>query len=98
MDWTRVEGGAMYVGRYRGIAVEVTRSGPLWQVLVGRKRLLIRNPRLKTWLSARTVVEHVIRGQIDGPASATASVGHVGQENVGQGRSLGSDSQPPTKT
>ncbi len=93
MDWTRVDGGAMYVGRYRGIAVEVTRTGPLWQVLVGRERLTIRNPRLKTWLSARTVVEHVIRGQIEGPASATASVGHVGQENVGGGLSLTPESR-----
>lgn len=85
MDWKRVVGKNIYNGRYRGREVVARRVGQGWEAVVDDHLLRIRNPRLKTWLSARAVVEHVIRCKVDGPGSATASVGHTGQGDLGEG-------------
>jgi len=82
MKWIRGASRAVYLGTYQGCAVVARRVHWGWEVTIAGERLLIRNRRVKTWLSARAVVEHVIRGHIDGPGSATASVGHVGQGEV----------------
>ena len=79
MDWKRVLGRKVYNGKYRGIVVVARRIAHGWEVVVDGHLIRVRNPRLKTWLSGRAVVEHVIRSKIDGPGNASASVGHTGQ-------------------
>jgi len=83
MDWKRVVGRNEYNGRYKGKDVLARRIAHGWEAVIDGHLIRIRNPRLKTWLSARAVVEHVVRGKIDGPGNATASVGHTGQGEVG---------------
>lgn len=46
-----------------------------WELLVPALEIyeLIRNRRLETWLTARPVVERVLRAQLDGPAAAPST-------------------------
>ncbi len=88
MDWKRVVGKNIYNGEYRGHEIVARRIAHGWEAVVDGHLLRIRNPRLKTWLSARAVVEHVIRARIDGPGSATASVGHTGQGEASTDRPI----------
>ena len=67
MDWDRNE------GRYTctlpsGLVAHAAKITGGWEVLVPGAGIheVVRNPRLKTWLSARSVVERVIRARIAG--------------------------------
>lgn len=67
MDWDRNE------GRYtctlvNGWVAHAVQLGAGWEVLVPAAGIheVVRNPNLKTWLSARSVVERVIRARIAG--------------------------------
>ena len=79
MEWHRRGSGGRYGCTHRGHEIVAERVPGGWAVAIGALRLRVRNPRLKTWLSARAVIEHVVRGRLEDPGDAAASVGHVGQ-------------------
>ena len=67
MEWDRNE------GRYTcvlpgGLVAHVARVRGGWEVLVPAAGIheLVRNPQLKTWLSAQSVVERLIRAKMSG--------------------------------
>lgn len=67
MEWDRNE------GRYTcmlpgGMVAHAVRTTGGWEVLVPGAGIheMVRNPRLKTWLSAQSVVERLIRAKIAG--------------------------------
>jgi len=60
-------------GRYTcvlpgGLVAHAARTPAGWEVLVPHAAVheIVRNPNLKTWLSARSVVESVIRARLRG--------------------------------
>ncbi len=67
MNWERNE------GRYTcvlpgGLVAHAARVQAGWEVLVPGAAIhdVVRNPRLKTWLSAQSVVERLIRARMAG--------------------------------
>ncbi len=67
MVWDRNE------GRYTcildgGLVAHAARTPAGWEVLVPGAGVheIVRNPRLETWLTARSVVERVIRARLKG--------------------------------
>ncbi len=67
MHWDRNE------GRYTcvlpgGLVAHTARTSVGWEVMVPGAGIydVVRNPKLKTWLTARTVVERLIRARIRG--------------------------------
>lgn len=67
MHWDRNE------GRYTcvlpdGLVAHAVRIGAGWELLVPGAAIheIVRNPQLETWLTARPVLERVLRARLDG--------------------------------
>ncbi|MEZ4238957.1 MAG: hypothetical protein R3F59_22955 [Myxococcota bacterium] len=67
MEWDLNEG--RYTCLLRGgVVAHAVRCGQGWEVLVPAAGIheIVRNPQLRTWLTARPVVERVIRARLEG--------------------------------
>jgi hypothetical protein len=67
MQWDVNEGRYTCVLR-DGVVAHAVRCGQGWEVLVPAAGIheIVRNLQLKTWLTARPVVERVIRARLEG--------------------------------